>query len=246
MRQSNRYFHPRKFIHNNINFRIKTSEAMNLFKANQTFVLKQMTYNSKFEFSMVSKDIMLLKYDVWYDWLNEVEQLLLGSDISREDNKRDILELASERKKYYEDTLRENFAGDDLKFVNFWIEIHEKLCSLLKDKIKNISSLLKKEDFFFEITRITSNVMRRTLYELQELETIFFDSGEVNICIDNICIEISKKDVNFFKDKINKYQNIKKFKRVVIKNYSDIDDLEIIYENALDYLKEQNISYYII
>jgi len=246
MRQSNQYFHPRKFIHNNINFRIKTSEAMNLFKMNQTFVLKQMTYNFKFEFSLVSKDIMLLKYDVWYDWLNEVEQLLLSSNKSREDNKKDILKLSLERKKYYEKTLKENFAGDDLKFVNFWIEIHERVYFLLEDKIKNISSLLKKEDFFFEISRITSNVMKRTLYELQELETIFFDKGEINICIDNIFIEILKRDLDFFKNKINKYQNIKNFKCVVIKNYSDVDDLEIVCEKAFNYLKEKNISYYTI
>ena len=246
MRCSDNLFHPRKFVHNNINFRIKTSEAFSYFKMNQAFILKQMTYNTKFEFSLVAKDIMLLKYDVWYDWLNETEQILLTSCAERAEIKNDIIDSARQRKIYYEKTLRENFAGHDLEFINFWINIHNKVYDLLEEKILKINDLFSKEDFFFEITRITSNILKRTLYELQELETIFFDKGDVNLCVDNICIEIFRKDPSFIREKINSYLEIKHFNNIVIKNYSDIDDLSIICDNVLELLKEKNIEYYII
>ncbi len=237
-------FHPRKFIHNNIEFRIRTSEAISTYKLNQAFVLNQAAYNKHFKFSSLSKDILLLKFDVWYDWLNEVEQILLKS---KNDIKiKEILKAAQDRKEYYEKTLRNNFEGADLEFINFWIEIHDKVYELMIKKILNLQMNVSKGDLFFNITKILSNVMKRTLYELQELETIISDRGAVNICVDNICIEIFKKDFNFFKEKILKYQNIKKFNSVVIKNYSDSDNLEISCEKALEYLKENNIEYIII
>lgn len=246
MRCEGTLFHPRKFTHNNINFRIKTSEAISMFKAKQAFVLKQMPYNTKFEFSLVAKDIMLLKYDVWYDWLNEVEQILLTSCESRKEIKNSILIVARQRKIYYENTLLENFTGKDLKLIKMWIDIHEKVYNLLEEKILKTNDSLSNGDLFFEITRITSNILKRTLYELQELETIFFDRGDVNFCVDNICVEIFKKSPDIIIEKIDEYLKIKKFDKIVIKNYSDVDDLEIVCEKMLSTLQNKNIEYYII
>jgi len=249
MRQEelNNYFHPRKFIHNNIKFRIQSSEDISLFKIQQAFILKQMYSNTNFEFSTVSKDIMLLKYDIWYDWINEIEQLLLCDEKNNIiEIKSKIIDLARERKRYYEELLRENFKGKELEFINFWIDTHEKVYNLLEEKINNIDDNLDKSILFSSIVNSTSSTLKRTLYEIQELETIFFQDTDVNICIDNICIEIFRKDPNIFEEKIKDFTKIKKFNKITIKNYSDIDSLEIICEKVLDFLKENNIKYYII
>ena len=246
MRHESAPFHPRKFIHNNIDFRTKTSDAISMFKAGQSFVLKQMAHNTKFEFSLVSKDIMLLKYDVWYDWLNEVEQILLTSCESREEIKKDILESAKQRKKYYENTLLENFTGRDLEIIKTWINIHEKIYHMLEEKILDVSDSLDIGDLFFEIARFTSSILRRTLYELQELETVFFDRGDVNLCVDNICMKLFKKSPDIILEKIDIYLKIKKFNKVIIKNYSDIEELEIVCDRMLKELQKRNIEYYII
>lgn len=246
MRDLSQYFHPRKFIHNNINFRIKTSEAIYRFKLDQSFILNQMINNNRFEFSPLSRDIMLLKYDVWYDWINEIEQLLLQSKEDIPTIKTTTKELSKDRKIYYENTLRDNFDDEDLEYINFWIDSHEEVYNLLEKKISDIREDISKEDMFIEITRITSNIMKRTLYELQEIESLFFDRGDVNICVDNICVEIFKNDINIFRNKIESFLKIKPINRVVIKNYSDIDGLELFCEQAINILNERNIDFYII
>jgi len=242
-----KYFHPRKFIHNNIKFRIQSSESISLFKIQQAFILKQMYSNANFEFSIVSKDIMLLKYDIWYDWINEIEQLIL-CDMKNNilEIKSKIIKLARERKKYYEELLRENFKDRELEFINFWIDSHEKIYTLLEEKISNIDDNLDKGIFFSSIVNIISSILKRTLYEIQELETIFFQDIDVNICIDNIYIEIFKKDPTIFEEKIKDFMKIKKFNKIIIKNYSDIDNLEVACTRVLNLLKENNIKYYII
>ena len=244
----NSNFHPREFIHNNINYRIKTSEAIGYFKMNQVFVLEQIRFNDTIKFSDVSKDIMLLKYDIWYDWLNEIEQIILKRyNCDLKQIKKEIIEDSRIRKIYYEDSLKNNFEGRDLEYIEFWINEHSFVYTYFIEKINELDENIKKEDFFIQLTKLTTEILRRTLYELQELEVLFNHSDQkVNLCIDNVCIELIKRGIVKFDEKIDRYSSIREINSVVIKNYSDAKNLSIACNLPFKILKHRKIDYTIL
>lgn len=248
MNKKSIWMHPRKHVSNNIEYRIATANALASFKRDQGFIMGQVAHNPHHKFSRLAKEIMLLKYDVWYDYLNEVEQYILCN------YDKDILELVSgaikmgdKRVIYYKETLEDNFLRkEEVGYISQWNDYHDKIYATLREEIICLKdSSISGSQLFTKISGIITKAMNHTLYELQELDILRFSDDTPCLNIDDICISILRDDDDAFLKRVYRFLEVRKFDSIIINQQTDVG-LSNICRYSIDILKEQGISAVIV
>lgn len=241
-----KWLHPRKFIRNNIEYRISCSKSIAAFKNSQEFILNQMAFNPYHKFTNIAKEILLLKYDIWYDYINEIEQYILCNfNLDVEVLLENIVKLSDKRADYYHNTLEVNFTSEvDIFYIEKWKEQHNYIYDFLVLEIQKLPKC-NPTTIFKKIVELLNKVMNHTLYELQELDVLIYSDETPGISIDNICIHLHKKEHLFLIDKIKRYQEIRKFDSIIIKNQTS-NDIELKCEIFFGELEKLGLKYSII
>jgi len=228
MRKNDRcslYFHPRKFIENNIKYRISSGASIAKYKHSQAFLLTELSFNPYHEFSRIAKEILLLKYDVWFDFLCEVEQFLLVNSNKYIDEGcvRQIIDMSDERVAYYEETMGDNPDVFSEDYLATWKQVHEMSYNLLKENIRELKDLNASE-FFDGMTEKLINTMNHTLYELHECDVVFFSDGILEFNLDSVCCTYHDKfGESLIVNKYDIYTKVRATDLILIKQYSDVN-----------------------
>jgi hypothetical protein len=240
----NLWFHPRKYVANNIQYRIASGKAIASYKNAQTFLMKEVAFNPYHEFSVVAKEILLLKYDIWFDYLCEIEQYFLvdeGKFISK-DNIEILISLSNDRVKYYEFIMGDNPSIFHKKFLEIWLETHKVVYNHLIICMKNLEGLNKAEGFSL-LTEKIINIMNHTLYELYEVDILMYSNESLVFNYDSLCNDISlENNACLILEKMKIFEKVRESKNLKIKVY---DDAKIPFERSLlkKGLEEKNIKY---
>jgi len=238
----NKNFHPREYIENNIKFRILTGSEFIKYKTAQTFILKEIEFNTIYSFSKTSKEIILFKFDVWFDFLCELEQYLLKKPILDEIDGKEIENLARERETYIKKIMFENENIFSKDFLKVWLLIHNQFVDFFKNYLKIIEQTTR-EHYFEKIMNILILSMQHLLYEVYEIDNLIFNK-KIFISIDefdkfyitNICSECAMQNkFCYFKRKLDIYLETLNTDKILIKNYLS-DKCEII-DKLVEYIK---------
>ncbi len=228
MRKNDRcslYFHPREFIENNIKYRISSGASIAKYKHSQAFLLTELSFNPYHEFSRVAKEILLLKYDVWFDFLCEVEQFLLVNSNKYVSEKciNIVLEMSADRVEYYHETMQDNPEVFNKSYLDTWEQVHEMSYNLLKRSIRDLQDLNASE-FFDAMTERLINTMNHTLYELHECDIVFFTTENLEFNLDSLCCTYHEKfGESLIVNKYDIYSKVRQTDSIIIKQYSDVN-----------------------
>jgi hypothetical protein len=241
-RRSESYFHPRKYVGNNIEYRIGSSKALSKFKESQTFLLSQLLTNPFHKFSITAKELLLMQYDLLFDFYTELEQYFLVENGNS--NIEDILELTSFRINYMRDTLIQ-VDKLDKEYLKKWLEMHVSMRTFIEENADIImdDSLLIAGKFAY-LVDIGIMIMNHTLYELEELDNLFYTKTTPIFIFDEISCR-QKEEVCGIIEDIKIGLSIRDFKKVIIKNYVD-GNISEHKEDIHRQLKEMNLDYEII
>lgn len=219
------YFHPRQYVKNNIKYRIASGASIAKYKHSQAFLLTELSFNPYHDFSNVAKEILLLKYDIWFDFLCEVEQYLLVQHPNKvsSSNIKSIIRMSNERVEYYLDILEKNNDSFLKDYTEVWKEVHSKTYELLKSQILSYEGQ-SPAVFFDAMTDSLISVMNHTLFELQEIDILFYTDGPLQFNLDSLCGVYD----DFFNESLilnsyNVYSKIRKTDEIIIKKYSDVN-----------------------
>jgi len=218
------YFHPRKFVENNIKYRISSGASIAKFKHSQAFLLTELSFNPYHVFSKVAKETLLLKYDVWFDFICEVEQYLLvqPGEIVTKDYICDIFKMSSERVDYYHSVMEENDYVFEQKYTSIWKEVHEMVYELLLKEIAELEGLNLSE-FFDGMCEKLINTMNHTLYELHECDILIYSDGDLEFNLDSLCCDYYDEfGESLILSKYDLFMEIRPTKNIIIKQYSDV------------------------
>ena len=176
----NNYLGTYYFNSNCIEFRIQSAKAIEKFMNVQAFQLNQLV-NGKFYFAQDRREILLLKYDMWFRWLIEIENFfieLCGSKSNQEKttSKKDlefIIKLADKTSKSYHNVIL-NVAPErfEEQFVKIWLKIHSFSYNYMIEELKDLEHLSFAKAFNI-IVDILVYVMQYTLIEIYELDSLF-------------------------------------------------------------------------
>lgn len=255
------YMENYNFNENNIHFRIYSSKALEKYKHYQSFNLNQLVHG-KFPFRKTSKEILLLKYDMWFRWLMRIEGYIVANNIEKikEEHIDIFLYYASLTNALYQKTMQEYPQYFNPSFLNIWMKFHTLLHKYLHTQLK-LSPTTDSTYFFNHISDILIEVMDSTVYELVEMEVMlnkyeisicpnknkmeeFSPAGSVPFLIYNSIGENYYKIINesLLANRVKLYKNyIPTLDKVYIKNYTDfsIPEVEI---NLIQ--KEIEIDFY--
>jgi len=221
----NLYFHPRPFVKNNIKYRIAAGSSIAKYKHSQAFLLSELAFNPFHEFSVEAKEILLLKYDVWFDFLCEVEQFLLvmESDTTDQATIKNVINMSDERVEYYKETLTSNDSIFSKEYTSLWLEVHEMSYRLLVSDINDMTGLTHAE-FFASMTSKLINTMNHTLYELQEIDILLFTKKDFEFNLDSVCCTyFGKFGESLIGNKLKMFEKVRKSEKISIKKYADVD-----------------------
>lgn len=247
MKAKSEWMHPREYVRNNIEYRISTANAISSFKRDQVFIMGEISYNPHHVFSDTAKEIMLLKYDVWYDYINEVEQYILCSDGSISEMIHEVMLMSDARIDYYEEILRDNFTEQfQVEYIAQWTEYHNYIYNKLKKSVTSLKNAdITKSQLFSKIVRMITKAMNHTLYELQELDVLRFSNDSPSFNVDDTCIDIMQENKDAFLDRVYRFLEVRSFSNIIIKQQTD-SSLTSICRRSIDILAERGISSVII
>jgi len=247
MKTNSWWIHPRPFVRNNIEYRLSSSASISKFKEAQTFILGQVAFNPYHTFSNIAKEILLLKYDVWYDYINELEQYILchlsePSDIII----NEAVEMSNRRVVYYGETLADAFRRqEDIRYIAEWSQQHNRIYALFIKEVRKLEGQAPAI-IFKNIVTLLTEIMNHTLYELQEIDIILYSDETPGLSFDNTCLRyINSYGKSLIVEKIQEFRKIRNFDSIIIKNYIDVD-VEVFCTELKDYFKENGITYTII
>jgi hypothetical protein len=212
------------FIRNNLAFRVVSSNAIAKFKAGQAFDFNELSRKAT-DFSVSSKESLLLEYEYWFRWLLRSEKIFL---LLRHDETPAALDgqLCTSIGIEFED-IEELMAchGDifDVETRQFIKFIHTVIEQAFEKILKKI--LLSDDIYsaFSKITGFVSNYLQFVLFSLYEFEAVR-DNEECFFSYNTFCNEVSEASmicllalkVAYFKEKFN-------ITTCVIKNYTSGD-----------------------
>lgn len=243
-RNSSEFFHPRKFIGNNIEYRIGTSSALARFKEAQSFLLSQIALNPYHKYSESAREIILFNYDVSFDFLCELEQYLLvkqeNTDIT------EIIELSEKRYDYIFEVLKKESVLINQEYLGFCVKIHDRLFSFFKEKIKEIyETRVGIGSLFGSVIEFYIRVMNQTLYRLEELDTVFFSNKTPIFILDSLSCG-NNLYMCPISEKVTLFRKVRPFDEIIIKDYLPLDEFSEKKELLKENLKKNKIKYTII
>lgn len=182
-------FDSKKFLPNSIKFREVSSLCISKYKEAQAFALGELVNNPTHKFSKTAKEILLLKYDVWFRWLVEVEEMLRRSNKDT-DIKSDIIKVSDELEAEYNKVLNNYCNIFDARYVDIWTKTHKLIYKYFKAKVLNTSTN-DKGKFMASITDMLIIIMDNTLFELHEIDNLI-KGNKVFVSFDDICLDYPK------------------------------------------------------
>ena len=208
------------FIPNNIKLREISSLCIAKYKNTQSLALSQLTANGTHVFSTTAKEILLLKYDVWFQWILVVEDMLRRK--SKDESIADaVMHASDEYAEEYVNIIRGNTDLFDPKYSELWLRSHSFMYSYLRSKILGITSL-SDIDFMVKVTDMLIQVMENTLFELHEIDALFRDDYEVHISFDDLCLDYGSvsNESCLMSEKLSIYSEVKDVSNIIVKDYS--------------------------
>lgn len=248
-RDLTKYFHPRPFVGNNIEYRIGSSASLARFKESQTYLLNQLAFNPFHKFSNSAKEMLLLRYDVCFDLLCEIEQYILVEQDNL--NICDIEQLVNKREDYYHATMREQDGQINQEYFEFWVEIHNLVVSQYRGTLKEIVEAdMNLSSIFGSIVDLFIQVMNHTLYELQEIDIIFFTKKTPAFNLDPIScnVHIRSEHTNGtcpMAERVKMMRTKRDFDHIIIKNYLD-DSVPFKLTPLYEELKKMGVKYNLV
>ena len=227
------FLHPREYVKNNIKFRINSCKNFINYKTAQAFILKEvLSCFENSEYSDTAKEILLFNFDVWFDYICEVEQVLLRNETPTNEVYQIIKNLAFERFNYMEKTFEINNNIFDKEFIDFYQKIDRPFINLFDGYLKKFFNE-GRDVFFFELTSVIIKWLSHLLYKLHDI-IIFLTENRLVLSIDeydqfyisNQCSQcsLSSEDMCYFMNMIRTYIKWKKLENeklnsIIIKNY---------------------------
>lgn len=180
----------REFVANNIALREISSRCISKYKESQAFALNELQGNATHSFSKTAREILLLKYDTWFKWLIEVEDLVRRYDKHQTDIAiaAIIIKISDDLEKEYIGILNAYPSVFEAQFVKVWLQAHSFMYKYLRAKIMHFSTQ-DLRSFFINITDTLIRVMDNTLFELHEIDNLFLNPKEVFVSFDSICLD---------------------------------------------------------
>lgn len=208
------------FLPNNIELREISSLCISKYKSTQAFALAQIGANCKHQFSKTAKEILLLKYDIWFNWIVSVETMLKEKPSNSGSIANKIIAVSDDYAKEYEDIIKTNTDIFDEKFSKIWLESHALMYNYLRKRIKNLTY---KTDmaFMVAVTDILISVMENTLFELHEVDAVL-NEEDVFVSYDDICLKYGETitDSCLLVERLKIYSKYRDIKDVTVKDYS--------------------------
>ena len=220
-----------KYIPNNLEFRMYSAKAREDYSNAQSFALGQLLANKAHKFSPTAKELLLLKYDVWLQWLLQCEKYLREVKTFDKETRKILIIGSGKIQRAYVETIKNNPKYFVVKYSEVWLKVHSNLYALLTQTIleyeaKSIIDLITK------IGSILVETMDATLYELQELDCVMYSDKK------EPCISVSEACFNWhevFPDRCAVVERLKQYEKIVgkidtigIKVYTDRDIGNII------------------
>lgn len=169
---------------NNINFRIVSSKTIAQFKHDQSFDFAELVYNNKVVFSPQSREIVLLGYEEWFNFILMLEKYFISLDDKatlEQRNVQYILELMSNTKERIAQVMTEH--------PQYFGEHVTKLISrigspiLVKYMLSGVANIVGKSIYtaFPYVVTLISETLHQGLLALAEYETLLHKPNEAVI-----------------------------------------------------------------
>ena len=166
------------FYPNNVEFRIKSSKALEKWKNVQSFQLNQLI-NGKFYFDKNCREIILLQYDLWTRFLIELENYCIESLnknnylIVQESIINYIIKLADKTISKFRSIVIEEYPERfNTKFIKILLECRQYPLKYLKSMIYSFKGL-NFMCLFINLVDTLVDVMQHSLIEMHELNSFF-------------------------------------------------------------------------
>ena len=176
------------FVENNIHFRIISSKILERYKSTQSFVLTEMIHG-QFKFSKTSREIALLKMDIWFLWLNDFESYLIhkaGNIFEQKDVEYATNEINITRE-YYRSTVD---SRDDI-FDRSFVSVLNRIDDLkFKDSEMFITECSGKSliDTFASVSNFLIEIIDTLKFELYEIDYLINGGKKPFLCMTNLCV----------------------------------------------------------
>ena len=210
-----------EYTKNNIELRIVSSQIMADYKQMQADNLDEML-NGKHPFPQGTREIFLLKLDIWYRFLLMVEKYLIKEHTPTLTNKQliHILDLAEVAFNKYNTTIKDNPNEFNHKIFPLWTKIHTPLFECF---INYIKMQVNKKTFYAldNIGKKLIKILRGTLFELFEIDSL--EKGKKPFLVfGNIEYDLLKaKSLNLIKFRLQEYKLKYNIEEIYIKNFCD-------------------------
>lgn len=163
-----------QFYSNSVEFRIKSSKAIERFKNIQAFQLNEIK-NGRYKFSKSRRELLLLKFDLLSKVLYESENLCIqfyneqyASNVVVES----VVSLVSKASYLYNKIIKEDHPGAfDPIFSNIWIEMFSINEHLFKKQILSLEGA-EFSVFFNNLVDTVSALLQNSTFELFELDVL--------------------------------------------------------------------------
>lgn len=163
-----------QFYSNSVEFRIKSSKALERFKNVQSFQLNEIK-NGRYKFSKNRRELLLLKFDLLTKVLYESENLCIQFyDAQYASNLvvESVVSLVSKASYLYNKIITEDHPeAFDPIFSGIWIEIFSINEHLLKKQILSLEGA-EFSVFFNNLVDIVSALLQNSTFELFELDVL--------------------------------------------------------------------------
>lgn len=158
------------FVRNNIRYRSAASKALEGYYNSKAFILNQLVTSDN-GFGEEAKEILLLMFNRYADWLFYTETFLLDKkEISTEDANEIRLNLV-EMSEEIETILSNNADVFTEEFVEHWTFIHQQKLEVLSGMILDVEGMTQIIAFPY-ITECLVEYLNSTLFELYELDSL--------------------------------------------------------------------------
>lgn len=210
-------------VRNNIAFRVESSQAIAKFKQHENFILGQILYG-KYDFSETSREIILLNFRLWTDWLNQIENTIsfLEEEKLTQSDKNHILYKAKAVENKYTKALISNSEIFKTKKSKCWLEVHKIVG--YEHLIGEINKIVgcSKVRAFNTIVDALIETMLMVMYELWEIKLVSHVEYENKLAFTEMCnLKLnSKNPVNFLLKRAEIYSKYYGEVDFVIQNYT--------------------------
>lgn len=158
------------YVQNNIRFRSVSSMALRGFYNSKSFILNELIDERK-QFSQVAREVMLLFFNSYSDWVTKVESLLLNRLYVDESDVYIIFQRFGE---VVESNKHIFTIHNDVflpHFMQVWGRAHRHIPKTFKRKCKQVVGMSQLEAYPLIIDALV-NALQSTWYELYEIDCL--------------------------------------------------------------------------